>query len=92
MKIKKLPFGPVWGFSLIEVTIALAITAVALVSLMGMIPQGLSTMREAADQAIEARIHQQILGEIQLTPFSDSDGGTGSPLNDFHQQERAFFG
>ncbi|MDB4657672.1 Verru_Chthon cassette protein B [Verrucomicrobiales bacterium] len=90
MKVQNLPDKSNEGFSLIEVTIALAITAVALVSLMGMIPQGLATMREAADQAIEARIHQQILGEIQLTPFADSKGGSDSPLDDFHKQERFY--
>lgn len=58
------------GFSLIEVTISIAITAVALVSLMGMLPAGMRTMREAGDRAVETRIHQQILGEIQLTAWA----------------------
>lgn len=62
------------AFSLIEVTIAMAIAAVALVTLLGLIPQGMDTMREAGDQAIMGRIHQQILNEIQLTPFEDAAG------------------
>lgn len=53
-------------------TIAMAIAAVALVTLLGLIPQGMDTMREAGDQAIMGRIHQQILNEIQLTPFEDA--------------------
>ncbi len=57
------------GFSLIEVTISIAITAVALVSLMGMLPAGMKTMREAADRAVETRIHQQVLSEIQLASW-----------------------
>ncbi|MEM9017982.1 MAG: Verru_Chthon cassette protein B [Verrucomicrobiota bacterium] len=57
------------AFSLVEVTIAMAIAAVALVSLIGLLPQGMSTMREAGDEAIEARIHQQVLNELQMTPF-----------------------
>ncbi len=64
------------GFSLIEVTIAMAIAAVALVTLLGLIPQGMDTMREAGDQAIMGRIHQQILNEIQLTPFEDASGAS----------------
>ena len=64
------------GFSLVEVTIAMAIAAVALVTLLGMIPQGMNTMVEATDQAIEARIHQQVLNEIQLTPFEDVGGNS----------------
>lgn len=57
------------GFSLIEVTIAMAIAAVALVSLMALIPQGMNTMIEAGDEAITARIHQQILNELQMADF-----------------------
>ena len=59
------------GFSLIEVTISIAITAVALVSLMGMLPAGMRIMREAGDRAVETRIHQQILGELQLAEWDD---------------------
>lgn len=61
------------GFSLVEVTLAMAIAAVAFVSIIGMIPQGLQTMQEAGDQAIEARIHQQILNELQMAPYGEPD-------------------
>lgn len=49
----------------------MAIAAVALVTLIGMIPQGMQTMREAGDLAIEARIHQQILNELQMSEFNE---------------------
>lgn len=82
------------GFSLVEVSIAMAIAAVAMVSLIGLIPQGLKTMRDASDQAIEARIHQQILSELQLTPFRDKsnnpDISNTSPLIAFHRQIRLY--
>ena len=61
------------GFSLVEVTIAMAIAAVALVTLIGLIPQGMDTMREAGDEAIEARIHQQLLNELQMAEFETLD-------------------
>lgn len=73
------------GFSLVEVTIAMAIAAVAIVTLLGMIPQGMNSMVEATDQAIEARIQQQVLNEIQLTPFEDAQGV--SLLDDFRSLE-----
>jgi len=73
MKIEN-PVKRECGFSLIEVTIAMAIAAVALVTLLGLIPQGMNTMREAGDQAIMGRIHQQLLNELQSTPFDDSVG------------------
>jgi uncharacterized protein (TIGR02598 family) len=72
------------AFSLVEVTLAMAIAAVALVSIIGMLPQGMQTMRDAGDRAIQARIHQQILGELQMTPF----GSNGkSPLDDYNDLE-----
>jgi uncharacterized protein (TIGR02598 family) len=57
------------AFSLIEVTIAMAIAAVALSTLMALLPQGMNTMRDAGDEAIMARIHQQILNELQMANF-----------------------
>ena len=57
------------GFSLIEVTIAMAIASVALVTLMGLIPQGMNTMKEAGDQAIMGRIHQQVMSELQMADY-----------------------
>lgn len=65
------------GFSLVEVTIAMAIAAVALVTLIGILPQGMDTMREAGDMAIEARIHQQILSEMQMAEFEKLDDYDG---------------
>lgn len=76
------------GFSLIEVTIAMAIAAVALVTLLGLIPQGMNTMREAGDQAIQGRIHQQLLNEIQMTPFEDS---TGKSLIDIYDKMEFYY-
>lgn len=70
-KLNRPPSGT-RGFSLVEVTIAMAIAAVAIVTLMGLIPQGQQTMRDASDKAIEARIHQQILNEIQVTPYQNN--------------------
>ncbi|MCG8602186.1 MAG: Verru_Chthon cassette protein B [Verrucomicrobiales bacterium] len=73
------------GFSLVEVTLAMAIAAVALVSIIGMVPQGLQTMQEAGDQAIEARIHQQILNELQMAPYGDPT--TSSTMDEYHEFE-----
>ncbi len=65
--------GASGAFSLIEVTIAMAIAAVALVTLLGLIPQGMNTMRDAGDAAIMARVHQQILNELQMADFDAID-------------------
>tara|TARA_R110002096_G_scaffold122929_6_gene266121 strand:- start:856 stop:1503 length:648 start_codon:yes stop_codon:yes gene_type:complete len=57
------------AFTLIEVTLAVGIASIALVALMGMLPQGIRTLKRAGDLAIEARIHQQIISEISLTDW-----------------------
>jgi len=76
------------GFSLVEVTIAMGIAALASVTLLGMIPEGQESMRDAGDRAIMGRIHQGILSEIQLTPFGK---GTGTELIDsFNGKERYY--
>lgn len=62
------------GFTLIEVTLAIAIVALALVSLMGMLPTGMKSLVAAHDAAIEARIHQSILGELLLTSWEKQGG------------------
>lgn len=73
MRIHPPRSGRVAAFSLIEVTIAMAIAAVAVVSLLGLIPAGMNTMRDAGDEAIMARIHQQILNELQVADFDTLD-------------------
>ena len=58
------------AFSLVEVTLALGIISFGLVAVMGLMPVGLTTMRQAMDASIEEQIVQKIAGEVLLTPFS----------------------
>jgi len=62
------------GFTLIEVTLALAISGIALVGLLAMVPQGVLTMKRATDTAIEARIHQQLVAEVSQTDWQHRGG------------------
>jgi uncharacterized protein (TIGR02598 family) len=59
------------GFSLIEVTLALAIAALGFITLLGLLPQGLDMARRSADLASEARIVQKLSSELQSTPWQD---------------------
>ena len=64
---------PERAFSLVEVTIALAIVTFAVVSVMGLLPTGLTTMRTATDQTTVAQIAREISAEVLLTPFGELD-------------------
>lgn len=64
------------GFSLPEVTIAVAITALALVSILGVIPGSLDSVRVAGNTTSTARIVSQVVGELQLSNWGVLDTGT----------------
>ncbi|MEM7010162.1 MAG: Verru_Chthon cassette protein B [Verrucomicrobiota bacterium] len=68
MQIKTRPRNEA-GFTLIEVSLAIGIAALALVALLALVPQGVKTMKIATDTAIEARIHQQIVAEVSLSDW-----------------------
>ena len=54
------------GFSLVETVIALAIVAVTLVPVIGLMPIGMNTYRHASDQMAGALIAQQLSGEYDV--------------------------
>ncbi|MDD5348715.1 MAG: Verru_Chthon cassette protein B [Chthoniobacteraceae bacterium] len=58
------------AFSLVEVIIALSIISVSLVSVVGLMPACLGSMREAVDQTAKAQIVERVADEVMLTPFS----------------------
>jgi len=58
------------GFSLIEAVLAVGIVAVAFVPLLGLMPIGLNTSRQAIDTTVEAEIVQQMTSQAQETNFS----------------------
>jgi len=88
--MKPIPTISSRGFSLVEVTIAMAIAAIGILSVIGLIPQGMDTMRKATDQAIEGRIHQQILSEVQMADYDALDTaflGSGGPLEIYYDDQ-----
>ena len=58
------------AFTLIETTLAIGLTAVGLVVLMALIPHGLNVMKTAGDTSVEARIAQELTGEVLLTDWT----------------------
>lgn len=80
------------GFSLPEVTIAVAIAALGLVSVLGLIPSGLESVRSAGATATSSRIFQQLSSELQRAEWGDYTGsGVGwSGLAPYQNQLRYF--
>lgn len=65
------------GFSLPEVAIAVAIAAIGLITLLGIIPGGLESVRLAGQTTAEARIASQVLGELQLSDWGSVNRQNG---------------
>lgn len=63
------------AFSLVEVTLALGLVGFGMVSMMGLLPSGLTTFREAMDRTLSAQIVQAVLNEYQLTDYSSLPTG-----------------
>lgn len=69
--MKHVPPRRVSGFTLVEVVIALGITTFAVVTVLGLLPVGFQTMREATSQTHATIIMNQIQGEVSATPFEN---------------------
>ena len=61
------------AFSLAETTMAVAIAALGIVSIMGLMPQGLETSRKTSNIAVQTRIMQEIIGDLQSMDWSTLD-------------------
>jgi uncharacterized protein (TIGR02598 family) len=59
------------AFSLVEVVLALGVTSFALLSMVALIPLGLTEAREATDSTTESQIVQYARNEIEMTPFTN---------------------
>jgi len=57
------------AFSLVEVTLALGIITISLVSLLGLIPGGLSSLQGSMDQTVHAQIVQKLSSEMAGSDF-----------------------
>jgi len=64
------------GFSLVEVALALGVVSVALISLLGMMPIGLSTFRDSMHATVQADVLRKLNGQFLETPFSQLKDST----------------
>jgi uncharacterized protein (TIGR02598 family) len=59
------------GFSLVEVTIALGVLSFAAVAIIGILPVGLTSMRQSMNQTVEAQIVRSIAAQAVTTSFTN---------------------
>jgi uncharacterized protein (TIGR02598 family) len=62
------------GFSLVEVTLALGLVGFAVIAVLGLLPTGLTTMRQSMDQTVEAQIVQSIASQSVIANFTNLTG------------------
>ncbi|MGI8605124.1 MAG: Verru_Chthon cassette protein B [Verrucomicrobiales bacterium] len=62
------------AFSLVEVTLAMAIVATVLVSLLALLPYGMDQVREAKSTLVQSRIANELTGEIQVADWGTQPG------------------
>jgi len=69
------------AFSLIEVTLALGIAAFCLLTVFGLLPIGLSSTQNAAEQTAVSGIVTAISADLHGTPILSSTGATTSQFS-----------
>ncbi len=72
------------AFTLIEVTLAIGIVAVAVLSMAALMPVGLRTMKDATESMVTAQILNKVSSIVQTTPF-------GTELNTFIGRTPLFY-
>jgi uncharacterized protein (TIGR02598 family) len=71
------------AFSLVEVTIAVAIAAMGFITLLGLLPQGITMARDAAEMSVGSKIIQKLSGEMQSMSWDRITWTGYSPLRYF---------
>ena len=62
--------GPLSAFSLVEVTLALGVMAFCLVALLGLLPVGMNSNRDALEQTAAASIASAVAVDLRQTPLA----------------------
>lgn len=76
------------GFSLAEVTLAVGITSVGMLALIGLIPGGLDSMRQSSSKVAEAKIIQAVTADYQMGDWGSRTSGQQLLDKDYYFDER----
>lgn len=71
------------AFSLVEVTIAVAIAALGFITLLGLLPQSITMARNSAEMSVGSKIIQKLSGEMQSISWDRITWQGYSPLRYF---------
>jgi uncharacterized protein (TIGR02598 family) len=76
------------AFTLVEVTIAVAIAALGFITLLGLLPQGLNMARNSAEMSIGSKIIQKLSGDMQSMVWTRINWTGYGPLRFFTNEGR----
>lgn len=76
------------AFSLVEVTIAVAIAALGFLTLLGLLPQGMNMARDSAEMSVSSKVVQKISGDLQSMAWSRITWTGYGPLRYFTNEGR----
>ncbi|WP_395747410.1 Verru_Chthon cassette protein B [Prosthecobacter sp.] len=83
----RLPRHP-GAFSLVEVTIAVAIAALGFITLLGLLPQGITMARNSAEMSVGSKIIQKLSGDMQSMSWDRITWTGYGPLRYFTNEGR----
>ena len=66
------------AFSLVEVALALGVASFCLITVVALVPLGVSTGQMASDQSTVASILTHVLSDLRATPMTSPPGGTAT--------------
>ena len=72
---------------MVEACLALGVTSFAFISILGLLPMGLTVFHSAIDSSIGTQISQKVINDLQETDFSTL-AATSTPLRYFDAQGR----
>lgn len=84
VRLSRLPAA----FSLVEVTIAVAIAALGFLTLLGLLPQGITMARNSAEMSVGSKIMLKLSGEMQSMAWNRITWTGYGPLRYFTNEGR----
>lgn len=75
------------GFSLVEVTLAVAIAALAIITFLGLLPQGLEISRKTSMMTLNSNILEQVVRDLENTAYNQLPAVGGSTVSRYYDDQ-----